>query len=180
MPCDWFGCKCFKWNVGLTPPVDSYLPPQAPTICQVFWLTAFLLWIEHLLSISMVITSSVEDKTAPPSRMVQSETWIPSSLLRKNKSQYKHTFAQLHHLKNCRRFLSSCTSGTSWLASDQRPAATVMALPFILVGVVEYATLWGPQGALYHQKKEIFGRWGHFVWSSTSAVGWGLGLGLWG
>lgn len=89
----------------------------------------------------MVITSSVEDKTAPPSRMVQSETWIPSSLLRKNKSQYKHTLTKLHHLKSCKRLLSSYTSITSWRAAGYGLMPPVMTLLFIFVGGVEKATL---------------------------------------
>ncbi|KAG7235486.1 hypothetical protein INR49_002621 [Caranx melampygus] len=53
----------------------------------------------------MVITSSsVEDKTVPSCRMVQSEPWITSALLRKNKtmtSQHTHThptFSSIHSM----------------------------------------------------------------------------------
>lgn len=77
---------------------DNYPTPhnlRAPV--KAFRLTVFPCWIELLPRISMVITSSsVEDKTVPSCRMVQSEPWITSALLRKNKSQYTHTNTRTH------------------------------------------------------------------------------------
>ena len=63
-------------------------------------------------NISMVITSStVEEKATPSSRMVQSEPWITSALLRKNnQSQYYHT---------CTSFNSTSLSVNSgWIESS--------------------------------------------------------------
>ena len=82
-----------------------------------------------------------------------------------------NTKTQSHHLKSCELFLPSSTSVCIWLAYSWWLAPSAMTLPFILVRVVEYATLWGPQ-------EEIFGRWGHFVWSSISMLDSGFRPGL--
>lgn len=82
------------------------------------------------------------------------------------------TNTQLHHLKSCKHFHVI-------LHEHNQLASLWLKARFSCHGPSLHPCGCGwTQCALYRQREEIFGRWGHFVWSSTSTVGWRLGL--WG
>lgn len=78
------GCKLLKQTLGL---MTVTWPARVLLVCHSVLIDTVSLLRWTFPSISMVVTSSsVEDQTVPTCRMVQSEPWIASALLRKNKS----------------------------------------------------------------------------------------------